>query len=247
LKKILGANPESRSLAASVMASVGSGIIVTALTFGSQARNAQMAYNQALQQSLEKGRQQLILTKSYKIWGVGAMVLACRNSLTIASVRAMSPWLEQMMPECNTGPIGKSMICDAVASTLTCVVSSPMHQTLNFLVTTPGADQMPFKQRWLLIADFLNRQYFVPKPMSSFARYGLEKPPVKQSYSWMLSSAALRDFGMRAIYIATMFTLFTSIERNVCRLYRTSGSWMPVIKDEEDEIIAYVPMLHQQA
>jgi len=244
-KRILGVDPQGQSTLASVMASCGAGVTETAITFGSSSRNAQMAFNEALRNSSVKGRQSpLALNRSYQIWGVGATVVALRNSFTIASVRAMSPVLEQRMPESNLRPKAKATVCDAVASVIACVVSSPMHQTFNFMVTTPEAKNMPFKQRLVLISDFLNRQYFVPKSGPSFSTHGLGTPPVKQTYSWMINSVALRDFGMRALYITTVLTLFTSIERNACSLY---FSWTTATKDSRTSAPALVPMLQPQS
>jgi len=210
----------------SLVAASGAGLVEVLLTFGSQSRNAQMAYNKAFvdHTSLnDNSRRTIPVNRATQIWGVGAGALVLRNTVTLASVRSLSPLLLQSTPDGYLSPQAKPVLCDATAAVLTCLVSSPVHQTFNFLVTTPEAKHLPAKQRRTLIVRYLSQQYFVPKPRPKrlVMDMDLSKAPPMQEYSWRLSRIALRDFGMRAFYITALFTTFMSIERLFCAWFRS--------------------------
>ncbi|CAK9000814.1 unnamed protein product [Durusdinium trenchii] len=145
------------------------------LTFGSQARNAQMAwadhvvmlskfmakfcnyivlrlparYNNSFvhfASVVDGSRKNVPLTSARDIWGVGAEALLVRNFLSAFSVRSFSPWLRECLPDIQ----GKVVLCDALASLAVCTVTAPVHQLFNFLATTPEAKSLGLSERWTM-------------------------------------------------------------------------------------------------
>lgn len=223
-RRISGLPTDQPCIASSLLATACSGFVETWMTFGSQSRNAQMAYNSSMVQftlSVEPGmRKPVPLNKPFQIWGVGAGMMTLRNTVTLSSVRAISPVLDRHIPADGLSSNARAMLCDATASVLTCFFSSPIHQTFNFLATTPDAQHLSLRERRELILRFLQRQYFVPKPRETMIMApDLSRPAAVQEYTWKLSRTAIRDFSMRAIYVTSVFTLYTSIERFLSRSY----------------------------
>merc|ERR1712048_142847 len=107
---------------------------------------------------------------------------------TVASVRALSPALETRItdgPGSALGHFQRAFLCDVMASVITCMASSPIHQTFNYLATTPEAKSMPPKQRAQLIFLYLRKQYLSPRLQTS----GPRSTPLTstQEYSWRQS------------------------------------------------------------
>eukprot|EP00434_Breviolum_minutum_P045394 symbB.v1.2.040685.t1/scaffold7441.1/size11233/1 len=139
------------------------------LTFGSQARNAQMAYNNSFvhfASVVDGSRKNVPLNRVRDVWGVGAEALLVRNFLSVFSVRSFSPWLRlensseaafqavlKMSRTCREripDIQGKVVLCDALASLSVCTVTAPVHQLFNFLATTPEAKSLSFSDRWTM-------------------------------------------------------------------------------------------------
>ena len=209
-------------LCCSAVAALGASLGETMLTFGSQARNAQMAYNNSFvhfASVVDGSRKNVPLTRARDVWGVGAEALLVRNFLSIFSIRSFSPWLRERLPDVQ----GKVILSDALASLSVCIVTAPVHQLFNFLATTPEAKSLGLAERFTMARQFLREQYFVPLPrevMLTADLADLSKVTPQQEYSWRISPVALRDFGMRAVYITTVMSLFVGIERTLCSLMR---------------------------
>lgn len=206
-------------LCCSAIAALGASLGETMLTFGSQARNAQMAYNNSFvhfASVVDGSRKNLPLNRVRDVWGVGAEALLVRNFLSVFSVRSFSPCLRERMPDIQ----GKVVLCDALASLAVCTVTAPVHQLFNFLATTPEARSLSFSERSTMARRFLREQYFVPLPREVMITADLSQRPPEQEYSWRMSPVALRDFGMRATYITTVMSLFVAIERTLCSVMR---------------------------
>lgn len=205
------------------MASLGAGLCETVLTYGSQSRNAQMAYNKSFVQfssTVEGVRRPVPLNNPYQLWGAGAGAMALRNMGSIVAVRGLSPWLRERLPPGQLSDSSLRVACDVTCSVVAATVTAPLHQLFNFLATTAEASSMPAAERARLARSFLNRQYFVPLPSEVLLNpdFGAAAP---QQYSWRISSVAARDFGMRTVYVTTVFTLFMSIERFLCSAMRS--------------------------
>eukprot|EP00931_Biecheleriopsis_adriatica_P093527 TRINITY_DN67265_c0_g1_i1.p1 TRINITY_DN67265_c0_g1~~TRINITY_DN67265_c0_g1_i1.p1 ORF type:complete len:339 (+),score=57.39 TRINITY_DN67265_c0_g1_i1:53-1069(+) len=217
----------SGSLHFSVLASLGAALCETFLTFGSQSRNAQMAYNNSFvtfASVVDGSRKHAPLNKVYDIWGPGAGAMLIRNFVSVLSVRSFSPWLRDHLPgdgllSANT----RATLCDASAAMAASAVSAPVHQLFNFLATTPEARNVSKLERAKMARRFLREQYFVPLPREAsqeLLEVDFSKPMPEQQYSWRLSRVALRDFGMRTAYVTSVFTLFISLERTLCSMMR---------------------------
>ncbi|CAK9012462.1 unnamed protein product, partial [Durusdinium trenchii] len=145
-----GASPISAPrVCCSAIAALGASLSETMLTFGSQARNAQMAYNNSFvhfASVVDGSRKNVPLTSARDIWGVGAEALLVRNFLSAFSVRSFSPWLRECLPDIQ----GKVVLCDALASLAVCTVTAPVHQLFNFLATTPEAKSLGLSERWTM-------------------------------------------------------------------------------------------------
>lgn len=207
----------------SVVAAAGAGLFETVLTFGSQSRNAQMAYNKSFVQFssiVEGSRREVPLNSMSQIWGVGAGAMAARNVLTNVSIRSISPWLREHLPMVSMGQQTKATLCDVLCALACSTLSAPVHQLFNFLATTPEASKMPRAERWGLARRFLNQQYFVPLPREVMMTVDLSAAPPPVQYSWRISPVAARDLGMRTIYVTAVYTMFMSIERSLCAAMR---------------------------
>jgi hypothetical protein len=210
---ITNLKPEDKAVLPSVMATLGAGICETLITYGSQARNAQTTYNNSLvcHSSISERRPPLPLTKAYAPWGVGAIAMTCRNTITLGSVRTLSPVFAQHLP-LSWDATARATLGDFAAATFTCVLSAPLSQIFNFLVTTQYASQLPLREKAALVRRFLKRQYLVETPVGWNGS--------SQQARLRLSPVAARDFGMRTVYVASCLTMFTSIERLFCNFMR---------------------------
>lgn len=199
----------------SAVASFGASLLETVLTFGSQSRNAQMAYNNSFvlfASVVDGSRKNVPLTPVQDMWGPGAEALLIRNFLSVMAVRSLSPWLQERLPEMR----GKAGLCDVGSSLVMCTMTAPVHQLFNFLATSPEAKFQSFAKRATMARRFLREQYFVPSKPREVMITDFNQPLPQQEYSWRISPVALRDFGMRSVYITTVFSLFVAFERAMC-------------------------------
>eukprot|EP00403_Amphidinium_massartii_P011084 CAMPEP_0178419780 /NCGR_PEP_ID=MMETSP0689_2-20121128/25788_1 /TAXON_ID=160604 /ORGANISM="Amphidinium massartii, Strain CS-259" /LENGTH=324 /DNA_ID=CAMNT_0020041231 /DNA_START=143 /DNA_END=1114 /DNA_ORIENTATION=+ len=179
----------------------GASFIETLITYGSQSRNAQLAFNA----QCEKARGGLIvpLSSAWRPWGPGAAFFQARNFVGMSGIRLLSPplqsALEPMIPNLGT----RQLASDMLASAATCVVSMPLNLAWTYVVTTPELEHAPAWKRGAAAMDFMRRQ-FITECGSG------------------LSKVALRDFSLRCAYVASVFTMFRSIERMAVKLYGSS-------------------------
>ena len=168
----------------------------TFIVFGSQSRNAQMAYN--VQVPAAKA---VPLFNQLRPWGPGAEFFVLRNACGMAGIRWLSPPIQTALaPALPSG--GPREICsDILASFATCVVSAPLNACHAFTVTTPTLWALPLSDRLAALRDYLKRQYLDP----TGAR--------------MFSPLAMRDLGIRCVYISCCFTMFSAIERLAVKLW----------------------------
>mmetsp|Transcript_48649 Transcript_48649/g.141804 ORF Transcript_48649/g.141804 Transcript_48649/m.141804 type:complete len:306 (-) Transcript_48649:162-1079(-) len=215
LRGMLEVPEGSHAMAPAFWACFGAGMVETFLTYGSQSRNAQMAYNNSMVSfsSVEEGvRKRLKLNKTYQLWGAGAGPMFIRNVLAVAAVRALAPALRERVQLEGVDPRTKAVLCDMSCSMAVSVVTAPIHQLFNFMVTTPNVASMPRRGRVKLAKEFLQRQYLVAKKPTG--------PGIAVQYTWRISRIAARDFAMRTAYVSTLFTMYMSIERTLVSLMR---------------------------
>eukprot|EP00933_Yihiella_yeosuensis_P032994 TRINITY_DN26697_c0_g1_i1.p1 TRINITY_DN26697_c0_g1~~TRINITY_DN26697_c0_g1_i1.p1 ORF type:complete len:355 (-),score=29.56 TRINITY_DN26697_c0_g1_i1:230-1210(-) len=209
-------------LAASIVGAFGAGFAETILTYGSQSRNAQMAYNNAFVNFSSVGpglRSKVPLNKTYDLWGAGSGAMFTRNIFSVMGARVVSPWYRENLQLSSLSSNQKASLCDISASLTVSLITAPVHQLFNFLVTTPEARSVSQREKIAMAARFLREQYFVPLPREETLNVDLSRPFV-QEYSWRISSVAARDFAMRTAYITSVFTLFLTVERTLVKMMR---------------------------
>eukprot|EP00930_Biecheleria_cincta_P057122 TRINITY_DN43107_c0_g1_i1.p1 TRINITY_DN43107_c0_g1~~TRINITY_DN43107_c0_g1_i1.p1 ORF type:complete len:345 (+),score=46.50 TRINITY_DN43107_c0_g1_i1:76-1110(+) len=224
LTGVLGTGPAwTHGLAVSVLSSLGASFCETVMTYGSQSRNAQMAYNNSFvtfSSVVDGSRKKVPLNSMHHVWGPGAGAMMTRNFLSVMSVRTLSPWLRQQ-PSLQFLGAARVTICDIASSVAICTLTAPVHQLFNFLATTPEARSVSRVEKIQMARRFLREQYFVPLPREEIlTSVDLTKPLPEKQYSWRISRVAARDFGMRTAYVTTVFAVFMSIERALCEAMR---------------------------
>merc|ERR1712176_1699164 len=100
----------------------------------------------------------------------------------------------------------RQFLGDFIASMGAAILSAPLNQCFNYAVTNAayiesGSDA----ERMSILLGFLSRSYFSYGPNGEVQG---------------LSSTLLRDLAMRCAYMATLYTLFGSIERAAQALWR---------------------------
>eukprot|EP00966_Prymnesium_polylepis_P163697 3784128-Prymnesium_polylepis.1 len=175
------------------LALLGTAMLETFITFGSQTRNAQMAYN------VQEPKAAVPLSNIVRPWGPGAPFYVLRNFCGMAGIRWISPPIQQVLePVVPSGP--REVVSDMSASMLTCVVSAPLNACWSYIVTTPSTWSMLSVERTQQLAPFLRRQYL-------------------DETGSRLSRVAMRDFAVRCVYIACCFSMFSGIERLAVRYW----------------------------
>lgn len=178
------------------LALLGTATLETFITFGSQTRNAQMAYN------IQAPEARVPLSNIVRPWGPGAPFYVLRNACGMAGIRWLSPPLQQaLQPILPSGP--REVASDMTASMLTCVVSAPLNACWSYLVTTPSTWKMSLAECTRALLPFLRRQYL-------------------DETGSRLSPLAVRDLSVRCVYIASCFSLFSGIERLAVALWPLS-------------------------
>lgn len=173
------------------LALLGTALLETFITFGSQTRNAQMAYNVQVPEA------KVPLSNIVRPWGPGAPFYVLRNACGMAGIRWLSPPIQSAVePFVPSGP--REVGSDMAASFLTCVVSAPLNACWSYVVTTPSTWQMGTAERAAALTTFLKRQYL-------------------DETGSRLSRLAMRDLGVRCVYIACCFSMFSGIERLAIR------------------------------
>lgn len=166
-------------------------VIPTALTestisYGSQARNAQIAYNL----SVESGKR-VALQAPWDPRGAGFLPHMCRNACAMSGFRVISPPLQRAIGADQSGSPAKAFAADFAATILSAAISMPFNQLFNFLATTPPTSRPHGVLRACM--TFLRSQYLTP--------------------SGGLSTTMLRDAFMRCAYIAPQLSTYSAIER----------------------------------
>ena len=167
------------------LAVVPTAITESTISFGSQARNAQIAYNLSVRPA-----RRVALQAPWDPRGAGFVPHSMRNMCAMSGIRSLSPPLRTVLGADDTKPM-LSFAADFVASILAAAVSMPFNQMFNYLTTTPASARADGVLRACLA--FLRVQYLTP--------------------SGSLSHTVVRDAFMRCAYIAPQLSTFSAIER----------------------------------
>lgn len=175
---------------------LGTATLETFLTFGSQTRNAQMAYN------VQAPKAAVPLSNIVRPWGPGAPFYVLRNCCGMAGIRWLSPPVQRVLePVLPSGP--RAVIADMSASMVTCMLSAPLNACWCYIVTTPAMWTMDGPERTRALIAYLRVQYL-------------------DHTGTHLSRVALRDLSLRGVYIAGCFTMYSGIERFAVAYWPTS-------------------------
>ena len=198
---------------AEALGGASAAIIPTAMTeslisFGSQARNAQLAYNA----SRPAGAPAVALQQPWDPRGAGFAPHVARNACAMSGIRVLSgPVSAAIDVTCralgfDADARARAIAADFASSVLAAAISMPFNQIFNYLATTPRDARAEASVLRSCVA-FLRSQYLVACPKTGGLR---------------LSRTVLRDGFMRCMYIAPQLSTFSAIER-LCLLKVADG------------------------
>ena len=167
----------------------------TAFTMGAQCRNAQMAFNESI--TATSGRTRIAnLSSSFSLVQPGLGAHIGRNVVGMTGIRVFAApinrELDTLFPSASMK--SKRTASDFLGSLCSGILSTPFHQTFNFLATSPQAREMNALQRFRLSVQFLKGQYWGPRGPSK---------------------TMLRDIALRSVYSMGLFGIYGTIERNM--------------------------------
>lgn len=170
------------------------GITETAVLYGAETKNAQMAIN-ARGGSIPTARVQ----SPFNPIGPGCSINLCRNIFAMSGMRVINEPIANGVEKLagSKGP-AVELLSDLAANCCAAALSMPMHMLYQYAATTPELWDKPRPERMQGWKTFLSEQYF---------------PGGK------LSSVILRDLALRAGYIATAYTMYMQIERGAVKYW----------------------------
>lgn len=166
------------------------------ISFGSQTRNAQMAFNAAV-----GATERLPLQAPWDPRGVAFAPHVARNACAMSGFRVLSGPMQHALDGAAAAahlPLDRAtanVAADFLASIISAAVSMPFNQLFNYLATTTAASRPAGVLT--ACAGFLRSQYLVRTPSG---RLGL-------------SRTIVRDAFMRCAYIAPQLSTYSAIER----------------------------------
>lgn len=168
------------------------------ISYGSQARNAQMVRNRTLPPV-----HQIKVQSPLNPIATGLPAHVVRNAVALSGIRVLSgpcqnatTYVLQSWGKDVSSPVAKNTIkctSDFLASILAAVASMPFNQLFNFMATSPNMGELSLKEQLRESGAFLREQY------------------VTQG-----RRLVVRDVFMRIAYMAPQLTTFAAIER-LCR------------------------------
>lgn len=167
-------------------------VLESTFLFGAETKNAQIAKNEVAPGTVKK-------LQSVKPFGPGILIHIARNTLATAGMRIFSPICTSAIEKAT----GKSTALtqlggDFSGNVISACMTAPVHQVYGFVVTTPELGQMAMAQKKDRIVQFLKDQYLV-----------IEGGRTR------LSTTIPRDLFMRSAYVATLFTMYVTLERTL--------------------------------
>jgi len=180
----------------------------SAIFYGSESKNAQVAFNQ---DAAKRGVAQIKnLQSQYNPIGPGIGLHIARNYLAMSGLRIFSKPCQEVLasaaPDMSVGTRG--LLGDFIANVTVSAVSTPLHQLYGFSVTKglAVAQESSVKESFVeLSKQFLKKQYLTP--------------------TGGISSVALRDIFLRVAYNASIFTMYGAIERTFVAQWPSKLQW----------------------
>lgn len=169
----------------------------SAILFGAETCNAQMAKNASSPGTIKN------IQPAFKPFGPGLGIHIGRNILATAGLRVFCKpctWvLEKATGKSNNlttlgGDFGGNII--------SACMTAPVHQLYGYTITTPELQTLSGADRRTAMVQFLKDQY-----------------TVTEGGKTRLSGNVPRDLFMRAAYVATLYTLYSTLERTLIRVW----------------------------
>jgi len=165
------------------------GITETAVLYGAETRNGQIAIN-AVKNNIPAAR----LQSPFNPWGPGSIINCARNIFAMSGMRIIADPIGDRIAKMagGKGPVVQ-VASDLTANCVAAGITMPMHMLYQFTITSgPELWDKPRAEQTMDMKNFLRNSYF---------------PGGK------LSPVILRDLVLRAGYIASAYTLYMQIER----------------------------------
>lgn len=182
----------------SAAACVLTGVTETAILYGSETRNAQIAYNNSFKGAAKNTTKILAessMQNAFSSLGPGNVIHMARNIVAMSGLRVFSQpcqrIIESMAPSMSKD--AKQVSGDFVANVGASILTAPMHQAYSFTCTERFADLKKEGSQYSAITKYLKRQYLTE--------------------AGTISRIAARDVALRICYNATLFTMFGCLER----------------------------------
>jgi len=163
------------------------------IMYGAETANAQMATNQKTPGTF-KTTQPL-----WKPWGPGISIHILRNVLATAGLRMFCKPCTAAIETVTGKSNGLTQAGgDFSGNVLSACMTAPIHQLYGFIATNPELATVSGKESRQRMTQFLKDQYLVTEGGKT-----------------RLSATVPRDLAMRSLYVATLYTMFVTLERTL--------------------------------
>jgi len=179
------------SFAGTAGAVILTGATETAIIYGAETCNAQMATNAKAPGTFAS------VHPSWKPFGPGVSLAFMRNVLAVGGLRMFCTpctWVAETVS--GKSNAATQLAGDFGGNIMGACLTAPVHQCYGYTVTTPELATMSASEKMTRIQAFLKDQYIV---------------------NGRLSSVVPRDLFMRSAYVATAYTLYSTLERTLVK------------------------------
>lgn len=184
-------------------------IAETGISYGSQTLNAQLAFN--AEQLQMGGGAEVPLWNPLIPFGPGSVVHITRNIVALSGIRIFAGPCKAMLARLLTATGVRlpqdlqQFLGDFIASLGSAILSAPLNQCYNFAVTSRAYMEGTNTERIHELMSFLSRSYFIHDDAGRLVG---------------VSPTLGRDLFMRCAYVATLYAIFSTIERTAVGLWR---------------------------
>lgn len=170
------------------------GITETAVLYGAETKNAQLAII-GRGGNIPAARVQ----SPFNPLGPGASINCFRNILAMSGMRVVNkPIAEGIEKLAGSKSTAVAFISDLAANIVAACITAPIHMLYQYTATTPEIWDLPRSEKGQAMKTFLSDQYF---------------PGGK------LSTTLPRDLFLRSLYIATAYTMYLQIEKGAVKYW----------------------------
>jgi len=170
-------------------------VMESGILYGAETCNAQMAKNEKVPGHIKN------VQPSWKPFGPGLGIHIGRNILATSGLRMFClPCTWGIEKATGSSSAMTTLAGDFAGNVVSACLTAPVHQLYGFTVTTPELAELSSAERRSRATQFLRDQYLVTEG-------GVTR----------LSATVPRDLFMRAAYVATLYTLYSTLERYIIR------------------------------